>query len=94
MIIDFPRGQEHLEENRNCVFFPAIVEGRQVTCVVPSVSLMEQLQWQQGNPSSLDKACLQAYRDNTPAFESAARQLIENGAISPSNEVLIANVNF
>jgi hypothetical protein len=93
MMIDFPRGKEHLDD-RNCVFFPAIVDGRHVKCVVPSVSLMDQLQWQQGNRLSLDMACLQAYRDNTFTFESTARQLIENGAISPSSEVLITNVTF
>ncbi len=75
---------------RNCVTFPALVDGTRVLCVVSARLLVEKFRAATEDVGQLKKA----YYSGKVAIQEAARQLIEAGKVNDRAELLITPATY
>jgi hypothetical protein len=83
---DLPPPQYLFE--RDCVSFPARVDGRPVNCLATMEFLMQNF----GLRTLDGDAMLEAYQKDREAIQKIARGFIEAGWIGPDNEVLLTRL--
>ncbi len=88
--IVFPDRKPHWEFDRDCLSFPAFVEGRLVKCLVTAELLMSQF----GARDFTQKELERAYTEHKAAIQGVARSLIEAGQVMQNNEVLVTTRVF
>lgn len=81
MTISFPPG-ETWNSNRDIVQFPAVVNGRNVSCAISWEALQDNFGGNAVPP-------LDCFRSNRNAIEAKAERLIQNGRFEPDGSLLI-----
>jgi hypothetical protein len=88
--IIFPDREPYWEFDRDCLSFPAFVDGKRVKCLVTAELLMARF----GARIPSQEECKRAYEKHKAEIQDIARSLILAGQVMPNNEVLLTTRVF
>jgi hypothetical protein len=88
--IAFPPVQPYWLFERECLRFPALVDGSIITCLVSGEALIQHFS---AEAMTADEAT-RAFNDHRPAIEDAARTKIEAGEFNTRGELLLKISDF
>jgi hypothetical protein len=79
-----PNQARHLFD-RDCIGFPATVDGHPVECIVSAELLIQRF----GARNNSQNEVQAAFRSGLPVIQEAARKLIEAGCVNDKSEILL-----
>jgi Protein of unknown function (DUF1488) len=83
--IDFPDIPPRYVFERDCVAFPALVDGKPIRCMISMEALMQDF----GARGHDEEEIMRAFHESRLRIQEAARRKLENGSVIPDEGVLI-----